>query len=832
MKKKIRFGIILLLFLGVCASASSLPNISVATDGIPQERSKQFRVLDHETEIHEAYEKADQKFVDAAASFSPVVRNGKLEVTVYCPVPEGVKYAPSNYNPCLGDVVELFIKPMETGSVYYQYIVNADGRSCAFRYFDIKMPDTSWKSMSKMTVSKNSKGFTVKIIVDQKEIREADWSSGGVLWGNVLRHGPTAGGVSCWSPVSIKDFHTPAKFGRFIVGSRKSYFKRTINRLKAAAGNKLSANLQRREKALLTRINKDGDKRDAFSSIETAVNAFNQGLIAHAAKNMKVVFYEADVWKNNFQPKNVITPLKKITITAPMNGKAVYPLAFANLTDKRYMGQFKYLRRESLEELCEFSRLPYNDKLSRHIKVSEAVPIQTLNSEEIFDVLVPLPLNTLIRCEPYRAIPLFIEVDTHGLAPGKYTGLFYSKPSYMAFDKAETIEFELNVMDVDLSKVKVDSFIYTYHDNKDVESGLGRAKFMVDQEVNILYIRPNSITPIMPQITSAGKIVHLDFGPLDARIDLMVKAGMPLERIKLFIETDPRHFYFFVDGRRKVIVGKYRDGRWDDKWFAVFKEWLMRLTAHLKEKYGMDESRYWFYPIDEPGGDPENPASGAYLAVRMSKFIKSVNPKYMMFANPYNWRNNEQARKTLLGMAPHFDLFLPGRNYINNKETLSYLRQCKGQIGTYVVYNNMDIPAVYRSLNWRNLRDGFIPMSPFWCLDNFGGGDGFDPRDFERYGKNRYEYGTTYVDFGSRMVLTSRRQVAWYQGFQDRKIVELCRMYMAKLAAKGVDIKPFEKEISRLAELGARSSMSGMEACKQKLMHLAVKLKDLNSRKK
>ena len=144
----------------------------------------------------------------------------------------------------------------------------------------------------------------------------------------------------------------------------------------------------------------------------------------------------------------------------------------------------------------------------------------------------------------------------------------------------------------------------------------------------------------------------------------------------------------------------------------------------------------------------------------------------------------------------------------------------------------MDIPAVYRSLNWRNLRDGFIPMSPFWCLDNFGGGDGFDPRDFERYGKNRYEYGTTYVDFGSRMVLTSRRQVAWYQGFQDRKIVELCRMYMAELAAKGVDIKPFEKEISRLAELGARSSMSGMEACKQKLMHLAVKLKELNSRKK
>ena len=85
MKKKIRFGIILLLFLGVCASASSLPNISVATYGIPQERSKQFRVLDHETEIHEAYEKADQKFVDAAASFSPVVRNGKLATVGFQP---------------------------------------------------------------------------------------------------------------------------------------------------------------------------------------------------------------------------------------------------------------------------------------------------------------------------------------------------------------------------------------------------------------------------------------------------------------------------------------------------------------------------------------------------------------------------------------------------------------------------------------------------------------------------------------------------------------------------------------------------------------------------
>ena len=195
------------------------------------------------------------------------------------------------------------------------------------------------------------------------------------------------------------------------------------------------------------------------------------------------------------------------------------------------MGQFKFLTPIAMKYLYEFGKMPFDDFFLRHIKVSEGIPIQDLSGSLNYDALVPLPLNTLIRCNAHSAIPLFIEVDTHGLKPGLYKGLFYFKPSYIAFDKHETIDFELEVYDVDLAEVELDN--YTYHtmvSSKKEHLGKERAKFLVEHEVNVIWVGVGSQVEIMPEVDKEGNVLKIDFSDLDNLIEFYAESGMPLHR--------------------------------------------------------------------------------------------------------------------------------------------------------------------------------------------------------------------------------------------------------------------------------------------------------------
>ena len=52
---------------------------------------------------------------------------------------------------------------------------------------------------------------------------------------------------------------------------------------------------------------------------------------------------------------------------------------------------------------------------------------------------------------------------------------------------------------------------------------------------------------------------------------------------------------------------------------------------------------------DEPSGDPADPRPARHMPLRC-QIIKSVDPNIQVFANPYDWKTNEQAKTTILGM--------------------------------------------------------------------------------------------------------------------------------------------------------------------------------------
>ena len=811
-------------FLTLCAA--NVPHILVTGKGQQGEMSPAFDVLDHEGKAHESYEKAEQKFLAAAARFSISSDEDNLHIKLVCPVPEGVEYAKGN-NPWEGDAIEVFIKPCENRTEYFQYMINADNVKGAIRYNDVQMKDPSWTSKAELSLAKEPRLFTVDMLIPKSELVGIDWKEGSSFKGNIIRHGNTAGGVSCWSRVSLNFFHDPARFGTFIIGSRCAYFKNELDKL-LEANKPLPKELAEQAASLADLIQQKGEQPTSFGELGIQLKNFRQKLISSASVNMKTAFYDADVWGNRFEPNGPITPLKKITMRAPMNGRAVYSLAFSNLTGDKFMGQFKFLTPLSMKYLYEFGKMPFDDFFCRHITVSEAVPIQDLGGSLNYDVLIPLPLNTLIRCDAHATMPLFIEVDTRGLKPGVYKGLFYFKPSYIAFEQHETIDFELTVWDVDLNEVELDSFTYNNMvTGRKEHLAPERAKFLIDHEVNILNVIPGSQVTIMPEIDPQGNVLKIDFSSLDALIDHYVECGMPLRRIKMFIQTDARLMYpFVVRGQKKGMRGATLEGVFNPAWVKAYKVWLASLVKHLKEKHDMGYERFWIYPIDEPSGDPADPTTGAAHAIAMSKIIKSVDPNIQVFANPYDWKTNEQAKTTILGMGPHIDLMCPARSYVRNDEIVGYLHQIPSKVCTYIVLNNHTPPAVYRGLSWQNLRDGFEPLVPFWSIDSSSGFDGFDPRDTDRSGKNRYDYAATYIDWGYDKVLTSRRMVAWYQGFQDRKIAEVCRKYMKVLSGKGMDVSGYEKQIHDIAVKASKASMDEMEQCRLELMTLAVKLKE------
>ena len=546
------------ILAGVLVQAGTDKSLRISKAGTEGEMSERFFVMDVPGKMPGEFSRPDVKFTSTAAQFRAEVSEDSLDVYITCGHPAGME-PECGEKVWLGDHIEFFIQPAPLKSTtYFQYVVNADGETFFAKYSTSQIRVDNWKSCAASSVKKDDNGYYVSLHIPKKELEGADWSAGADMRGNVIRTGRTGGGVSCWSYVE-GGFHDLGTFGVLIVQSRLDYFKRRLEPMKTRLAESRSAVLKEKADEILARA----DDPRAWNILQKRLRELELSLLQETRG--KTILWRAPVWDDGFRLDTSVKPMQELKLVAARNSRIITGLAFSNLTERPFMGQLKYLSRFSLKYMHEFNRLPFDETLdfARHIRLFEAIPLRDLQNMPKYEPLVPLPLQTLIRCNPHDTVPLFLSIDTRGLKPGIYQGVFYLKPAYAGFQH-ERFDFSLEVLDVDLSEVEIDNYVWTHLINrKKRHLGPNITKFMVEHEFNVLEISSIGFQlECLPEVNENGDVVKLDWTDFDNVIDSYTKAGMPLSKLKLLIAFGQMDRGLILAG----TDGKKRVAKWSPAW--------------------------------------------------------------------------------------------------------------------------------------------------------------------------------------------------------------------------------------------------------------------------
>ena len=140
----------------------------------------------------------------------------------------------------------------------------------------------------------------------------------------------------------------------------------------------------------------------------------------------------------------------------------------------------------------------------------------------------------------------------------------------------------------------------------------------------------------------------------------------------------------------------------------------------------------------------------------------------------------------------------------------------------YHILVKSNAPLSYRRLYWQNWADDFSAVCAYWHFDSHAGGDGFNSFDGA---KNTADYGVVYSDEASDQIITSRRCEAWFQGWIDFKLGQLCERYLGEAAAKGLDVAAEAEKLQDIKRRGLQADIAGLAALQQELIDLALGLK-------
>ena len=759
--------------------------------------------------------RADEKFHKNATRtrfrFSPTA----LTVDVECPVPADMKAVPGKLWSSGSDAIEIFIQPDPAVAKYYQYAVSL-GKE---QYAGINM-DPNPASRAKSTIKMTKNGFAVSFEIPLKEIALDKITKGDFFKANVVRTGPTCGQYSYWS-FAGDNFHSPECFAPVIFGSEKDYFLKKLAAVKKDFNvEKLSSAAQKHTISLQEKILKTSGDPKNFNSLEKDFSALEYSLIREQHKGLSQLIWKPEVWENNFNVSRLARPLKKISLSMPRNSRRMVGLAVSNLENVPFLGQIKVFKfwpfkRKNFQH---FGFQPDWDKFHSNIKIYEGICARDESNRKIYDALSPLPLNTLLRIPPENTTPVWLEISSRDLAPGKYSGFLVLK-NCDGKGKYETAKLEVTVTEADLSKVHVDHSVCTYVHRRSWHHESFR-KFFLDYNYNYLVLVPGNGLYIYWKKGQGNSLIPGDLKQLGDIIDKAVSSGYDIKKLKLEFNL----------GWNFGLGGSYEKNPklWEKIMSASIPAWL----DYLEKKYGIPHEKVILNPVDEPGGDVDDPNTTNGKTYIWSKFIKKIAPRVKVMNNPHLSTMKDYRR-----LEKYTDIFLfyrPG--YEGKKDFIEYmqsLRKKGKEIWTYSILMKSTPPVSYRRDYWRNLRDGFNAVTTFWDFDDHAGGDGFDANDVTNpQGRiRRTDYGMAYVEFNYGQLLISRRFAAAQQGYQDTRLIFLCRKHLAQLKQKGVDTRRLEQQLQQAIIKGADGTMEEMDKQADIILALSEKIIALNKQK-
>ena len=343
---------------------------------------------------------------------------------------------------------------------------------------------------------------------------------------------------------------------------------------------------------------------------------------------------------------------------------------------------------------------------------------QRKNGKPNADATVELPLKSLVEIGAGKVMPVYLELDTHGLAAGSHR-LWLGLESAVGGFPSPRIPIDVTITDDDLDTVEVHRLAYTHlHDS--CRNGhrplVNCIRTFVQRGYNEVFI--SRFDDLYPHMDDKGDWVVPDYADIDRWIDLWVAGGLPTE--KMYLRP------FIAVERERGLWRGLRDAAGRRVPFATPEyEKGMRLLVssfahHVQEKYGIGRERIFWKPVDEANGKLEDAEYKSSLSRCrwMGRLIKDENPENVVIWNPLpNFLATDEFAKTAPVFAKVFDFVYPYRPKLTAREIAILRDSGTRHVGTYHISTYEASASAYRRGIWQNLRDGFDPIESYWHLD-------------------------------------------------------------------------------------------------------------------
>ena len=767
-----------------------------------------FRVSDvMNAKVFGQMDKADDRFVNNAASVELEIRGETLIVDFDCPVPAGMA-AQTSTSPWSGDQVQLLVRPRLDADEVSVFAANCSGPYSAHGFRN-GVRNMGWSSASKITATNVPSGFRVHMEIPVRDAFNKVPEPGDVFGVNFQRLGRTCGRHSAWAKNGGAFNTSRWVFGTLVVGEAGDYLRRRFAgyavrcRDVAAKSPAAAAEVRKVAGAVKRAIDAHADEPGACASIDVMFGELDHALVAISLADYPVLIYDSvDVWGNRPYPQIGTKPMERIALKAPRNTLRIKAFAIANLTDADYVGNLKVLA----DPNRFYSRTRAKDvpkpTIADAFTLRRGVWGQLKNGQPNADATVELPFGSLIELGTGKVTPVYLELDTHGLAAGSHR-LWLGLESATQGVPGARIPIDVTITDDDLDTVEVHRLVYT-HLHESCRNGhrplLNCVRTMVQRGYNEVFI--SRFDDLYPRLNDRGEWMAPDYADIDRWIDLWIAGGLSAERMYLrpFIAVEREHELFrglrdAAGCRVPFASPEYEKG---------MRFLISSFTRHVREKYGIARERILWYPVDEANGKLEDVAYKSSLSrcLWMGRLIKAENPENRIMWNPLpDFMATDEFAKSAPVFAQLFDFVMPYRPTLTPR-VIDILRQSGARrVGTYHITGFEAPAAAYRKGIWQNLRDGFEPIESYWHLDESG-----------CFAGHEHGYGSCIVDWDHDLIALTRRQLAADVAYQEGRLVIYLKRKYAGDAAKLAQIDAIVKAA---ADDGC---MTALDAALEKLL--------------
>lgn len=773
-------------------------------------KTSPFRIADAmDSQVFGQMNPAAAKFVDAAASATVSVSGGMVRIAVDCPVPAGMEPQRSS-DVWSGDNVLVLIRPKSDEPLRLCYCVNATGGTAA--------EGRDGMSRAKMSVAHSERGFSVSINVPLDEVFGGVPPKPGDTFGiNFIRNGRTCGGHSSWATNGGMFNDSKWTFGTVVFGGAKPYFIRRLADARergasvaaddAAAQAAVDTACQAVEEAIAAHA----DDPAAFASLERMFNALDRALLVVAQRGRPLLMYKPkDAWGNAPEPDLDSRPLEIIRIRAPRSARRVVAFAIANLQSEPFVGNLKFFDR--LDGFYRTgSRLPPpKDGVARRFTLRRSITVSDRDGRAMYDPLAELPLRSTVEVAPGKALPIFAELDTHGVAPGRHYALMLLRSATAGFPD-ERIAVEVTVTDDDLAATPLDRLASTHLATSFgagcpvVRPATNCVRKLIERGYNI--VRLSRFDDMYPVCDTNGVWQRPSYAAVDRYIDAWLAGGIDPKRLKIEpyigVERETRLWRGLRDANDERVP--FGTPRYDEG----LRAFVRFLAEHLRVRYGIGRDRIIWFPVDEASGDPDDPTfkSSASREMHAGRVIRAENPANILLWDPlptFVSGDSDAFHRAMKEGASLFDILVLYRPAVSPKVVSLVKSLGVKNVWGYHISTKYTPAETYRSAVWKHLRDGFRDTMSYWHLDESAALDA----------RPQHPYGTCYIDWDADELMLSRRQLAADMAAEEGRLVNYLRLKWKGDPAKLAGI---ESIVKAAADGG---SMAAMDAALERLLEL------------